>query len=141
MLLVRARRVFDPRGQLFEFRSRVAILLLVEQNLRAAFLQIPSWLGIFAAHRSDDLTTALRIAKEFNLNARLDLATEGYLMAADLSGTPVYGQAGVVQSGQHSYLSWFVGYRGSLAVAVLETGTTAAQAAAALAGTFLGNVG
>ena len=53
--------------------------------------------------------------------------TSGSAHAADLSGAPVYGQAGVVQSGQHSYLSWFVGYRGSLAVAVLETGTTAAS--------------
>jgi cell division protein FtsI/penicillin-binding protein 2 len=63
--------------------------------------------------------------------------TSGSAHAANLPGTPVYGQAGVVQSGKHSYLSWFVGYRGSLAVAVLETGRTAAQAAAALAGTFL----
>jgi imidazolonepropionase-like amidohydrolase len=36
---------------------------------------------IFAAHRADDLQTALRLAKEFDLRARLDLATEGYLMA------------------------------------------------------------
>jgi cell division protein FtsI/penicillin-binding protein 2 len=63
--------------------------------------------------------------------------TKGSAQAANLSGTPVYGQAGVVQSGKNSYLSWFVGYRGSLAVAVLETGTTANQAAAALAGHFL----
>jgi hypothetical protein len=47
----------------------------------------------------------------------------------------------VVQSGKHSYLSWFVGYRGSLAVAVLQTGTTASQAAAALAGSFLKSIG
>ena len=67
--------------------------------------------------------------------------TSGSAHAANLSGTPVFGQAGVVQSGKHSYLSWFVGYRGSLAVAVLETGSTAGQAAAALAGTFLGKVG
>jgi cell division protein FtsI/penicillin-binding protein 2 len=67
--------------------------------------------------------------------------TSGSAHAANVSGTPVFGQAGVVQSGQHSYLSWFVGYRGSLSVAVLETGTTAAQAAAALAGTFLGKAG
>ncbi len=53
----------------------------------------------------------------------------------------MYGQAGVVQSGKHSYLSWFVGYRGSLAVAVLETGSSASQAAAALAGSFLKSVG
>src|SRR5204862_2999926 len=40
---------------------------------------------IFAAHRADDMTTALRLAKEFNLKARLDLATEGYLMADALA--------------------------------------------------------
>jgi membrane peptidoglycan carboxypeptidase len=67
--------------------------------------------------------------------------TSGSAHAADRSGTPVFGQAGVVKSGPHSYLSWFVGYRGSLAVAVLETGTTAGQAAAALAGTFFGKAG
>jgi imidazolonepropionase-like amidohydrolase len=36
---------------------------------------------IFSAHRADDIHTALRLAKEFNLKATLDLATEGYLMA------------------------------------------------------------
>jgi imidazolonepropionase-like amidohydrolase len=35
---------------------------------------------IFAAHRADDLDTALRVAKEFNLHAELDLASEAYLM-------------------------------------------------------------
>jgi imidazolonepropionase-like amidohydrolase len=46
---------------------------------------------IFAAHRADDLATALRLAQEFNLKARLDLATEGYLMADQLheAGVPV----------------------------------------------------
>jgi len=67
--------------------------------------------------------------------------TSGSAHAADLPGTPVYGQAGVVQSGKHSFVSWFVGYRGSLAVAVLETGSSPAQAAAALAGSFLKAVG
>ncbi len=67
--------------------------------------------------------------------------TSGAAHAADLTGTPVYGQAGVVQTGKGSYLSWFVGYRGSLAVAVLETGTSASQAAASLAGSFLKTVG
>jgi len=59
---------------------------------------------------------------------------------ANVSGHPVYGQAGVVRTGDHAYLSWFVGYRGSMAVAVLETGSTATQAAAALAGTFLSQI-
>jgi cell division protein FtsI/penicillin-binding protein 2 len=62
----------------------------------------------------------------------------GSAHAANVSGEPVYGQAGVVQTGAHAYLGWFVGYRGSVAVAVLETGTTSSQAAAAaLAGAFL----
>jgi imidazolonepropionase-like amidohydrolase len=36
---------------------------------------------IFSAHRADDLATALRLAKEFELKPVLSLATEGYLMA------------------------------------------------------------
>jgi imidazolonepropionase-like amidohydrolase len=45
----------------------------------------------FSAHRADDLQTALRLAKEFNLQPRLDLATEAYLMADSLTdaGVPV----------------------------------------------------
>ncbi len=60
---------------------------------------------------------------------------------AELPGAQVYGQAGTVKTGAHSYLSWFVGYRGYLAVAAIETGTTADQAAASLAGAFLKAVG
>jgi imidazolonepropionase-like amidohydrolase len=40
---------------------------------------------IFAAHRADDICTALRLAKEFKLSPRLDLATEGYLIADRLT--------------------------------------------------------
>jgi imidazolonepropionase-like amidohydrolase len=40
---------------------------------------------IFAAHRADDLNTALRLAKEFKLQKRLDMATEGYLLADRLA--------------------------------------------------------
>jgi cell division protein FtsI/penicillin-binding protein 2 len=60
---------------------------------------------------------------------------------ADLRGAQVYGQAGTVKIAAHSYLSWFVGYRGDTAVAAIETGTTAGQTAAALAGAFLKGVG
>jgi cell division protein FtsI/penicillin-binding protein 2 len=56
---------------------------------------------------------------------------------ANLPGAEVYGQAGVVKTGANAYLSWFVGYRGDLAVAAIETGSTANQAAASLAGDFL----
>ena len=65
---------------------------------------------------------------------RLSVAS-GSARAADVAGD-VYGQAGVVKSGAQSYLSWFVGYRGQTAVAVLETGSTPAAAAAAAAGAF-----
>ena len=67
--------------------------------------------------------------------------TSGSAHAANLPGAPVYGQAGVVPSGKNSFLSWFVGYRGSLAVAVLETGSSPSQAAAALAGSFFKSAG
>ena len=58
----------------------------------------------------------------------------GAAHAADLPGTQVYGQAGVVKTGANAYLSWFVGYRGNMAVAAIETGTTAHQAAAVAGG-------
>ena len=60
---------------------------------------------------------------------------------AALRGAQVYGQAGTVKTGAHSYLSWFVGYRGDTAVAAIESGTTANQAAASLAGAFLKTIG
>ena len=44
---------------------------------------------LFAAHRADDLRTALRLAREFKLDARLELATEGYLMADALEKAKV----------------------------------------------------
>jgi cell division protein FtsI/penicillin-binding protein 2 len=64
----------------------------------------------------------------------------GAAHSANLPGAGVYGQAGVVKTGAKTYLSWFVGYRGDLAVAAIETGTTAHQAAASLAGAFLKSV-
>ncbi len=58
------------------------------RNLKAEALQlaldhkIPV---IMSAHRADDMQTALRLAKEFDLKVMLDEATEGYLMADALS--------------------------------------------------------
>jgi imidazolonepropionase-like amidohydrolase len=45
----------------------------------------------FAAHRKDDIQTALRIAKEFNLKPVIALGTEAYRMADELkkAGVPV----------------------------------------------------
>lgn len=77
-----------------------------------------------------------------NLRALMrDAVTSGSARAANLSGTPVYGQVGTVRTGKHAWVSWFAGYRGSTAIAVLETGTTRNQAASALAASFLSAVG
>ncbi|MBO0805316.1 MAG: hypothetical protein J2P25_19840 [Nocardiopsaceae bacterium] len=69
-----------------------------------------------------------------------DAVRSGSARAADLPGEPVYGQAGVVRTGKHAWLSWFAGYRGGVAVAALQAGTTPSQAAASLAGSFLSAV-
>jgi hypothetical protein len=61
--------------------------------------------------------------------------------AAYLSGERVHGQAGVVQTGPRAWLSWFVGYRGGMAFAILQTGRTQAQAAASVGAAFLSAVG
>jgi imidazolonepropionase-like amidohydrolase len=46
---------------------------------------------MFSAQRADDLDTGLRLAKEFDLRAELDLASEAYLMADRIAaaGVPV----------------------------------------------------
>jgi len=44
---------------------------------------------VFSAHRADDLMTALRLAKEFELNPILDLATEGYLVTGQIAAAKV----------------------------------------------------
>lgn len=41
--------------------------------------------ALFAAHRADDLVTALRLTDEFKLKSRLTLATEGYLLGDRLT--------------------------------------------------------
>jgi len=44
---------------------------------------------VFSAHRADDLGTALRLAKEFNLRSVLDLATEAYLLRDEIAAAKV----------------------------------------------------
>jgi imidazolonepropionase-like amidohydrolase len=44
---------------------------------------------LFAAQRTDDLDTALRLAREFHLRAELDLAAEAYLMADRIAAAKV----------------------------------------------------
>jgi imidazolonepropionase-like amidohydrolase len=44
---------------------------------------------VFSAHRADDIDTGLRLAKEFKLQAQLDLAAEAYLMADRIADAKV----------------------------------------------------
>jgi len=54
---------------------------------------------------------------------------------ASLPGAPVYGQVGLVHTAS-GWMSWFVGYRDDVAIAVIESGKTPQLSAAALAGVF-----
>ncbi len=59
----------------------------------------------------------------------------GAAQAASLPGQPVYGQVGLVRTGS-GWMSLFVGYRGDIAIAAIESGKTPQLSAAALAGAF-----
>ena len=59
----------------------------------------------------------------------------GAAQAASQPGPQVYGQVGLVHTGS-GWTSWFVGYRGDIAIAAIETGKTPELSAAALAGAF-----
>jgi len=65
---------------------------------------------------------------------------DGVAQAADLAGSPVYGQVGTaaVRTGKHPvWARWFVGYRSDVAVAVLELSHSSATSAAPLAAEVL----
>ena len=65
---------------------------------------------------------------------------DGAARQADLAGRPVSGQVGTVavRTGKHPvWASWFVGYRGDVAIAVLEFSHSSATSAAPLAAQIL----
>jgi cell division protein FtsI/penicillin-binding protein 2 len=64
----------------------------------------------------------------------------GAARAASLPGRQVYGQVGLVHAGS-AWMSWFVGFRGDVAFAVMESGRTPRLSAAALASAFLWAIG
>lgn len=72
----------DPEQEKPEFDAKSEALLPVLRRKQKAF---------FHAHRADDLFTAIRIAREFHLDAVLVHATEGHLIAEELKaeGYPV----------------------------------------------------
>ncbi len=59
----------------------------------------------------------------------------GAARAANVRDAQVYGQVGLVHTGS-GWMSWFVGYRGDIAIAAIESGKTPQLSAAALAGAF-----
>jgi cell division protein FtsI/penicillin-binding protein 2 len=64
----------------------------------------------------------------------------GAATEANLAGQQVYGQVGTVamKTGKHPvWASWFVGYRGDVAIAVLELSHSPATSAAPLAAQIL----
>ena len=61
----------------------------------------------------------------------------GAARRANLSGQPIYGQVGVAPSGKNLWASWFVGYRGDLAFAVLQLSKSPQISAAPAAAQFL----
>jgi cell division protein FtsI/penicillin-binding protein 2 len=66
--------------------------------------------------------------------------TSGSAQSANVSGTPVYGQTALVQTGSGTHTqwqSWFVGYRGDLAFTILIADSSPNISASVLAGQFL----
>ena len=66
--------------------------------------------------------------------------TSGSARSANVSGTAVYGQTALIQSGtgQHSqWQSWFVGYRGDVAFTILIANSSPDISAPVLASQFL----
>jgi cell division protein FtsI/penicillin-binding protein 2 len=66
--------------------------------------------------------------------------TSGSAQSANVSGGSVYGQTALVQTGSGSHTrwqSWFVGYRGNVAFAVLTASSSADTSSSVLAGQFL----
>ena len=69
-----------------------------------------------------------------------DTVQTGAAQQADLPGQPVYGQAGqarLSEAGKGVQASWFAGYRGDVAFAVLELGKSNGGSAVPLASHFL----
>ena len=64
----------------------------------------------------------------------------GAARRADVGGQPVYGQVGtaLLKSGRHhKWATWFVGYRGDIAIAVVEFSGSPRVSAAPIAASFL----
>ena len=95
----------------------------------------------FTGDPADPSGTALDPSNMTELRGLMRAAVRsGAAQAANLPGTPVYGQVGLVRTGS-TWTSWFVGFRGNIAFTVIESGRTSRLSAAALAGAFLSALG
>jgi imidazolonepropionase-like amidohydrolase len=91
----------DPDKQPARNLKHEAMQLLLDRKVPA----------LFSAHRADDLATGLRLASEFNLQAQLHLATEGYLIPDVIAAAkvpvvvhPTMQRAGSQMETFHSFL-------------------------------------
>ncbi len=69
-----------------------------------------------------------------------EAVTSGSARNANVAGAPVYGQTALVETGRGrstQWQSWFVGYRGDVAFAILESSQSSQISASILAGQFL----
>jgi cell division protein FtsI/penicillin-binding protein 2 len=64
----------------------------------------------------------------------------GAAARANLAGLPVYGQVGVAPAGGKIWASWFVGYRGDVAFAVLELSRSPSNSAVPAGAQFLSGI-
>jgi len=108
----------------------------------AAVVDSGSWrTPRFVADAGDPSGTALSPGAMSGLRSLMRNAVRsGAAHPANLPGTPVYGQVGLVRTAS-TWTSWFVGFRGDIAFTVIESGRTSQLSAAALAGAFLSALG
>jgi cell division protein FtsI/penicillin-binding protein 2 len=108
----------------------------------AAAVDSGSWhIPLFVEGSPDPSGIALSLSDVSELRSLMRAAVRsGAARAASLPGTPVYGQVGLVHTGS-TWTSWFVGFRGDIALTVIESGKTSHLSAAALAGAFLSALG
>lgn len=89
-----------------------------------------------AAKRSPLTASALSSLRQLMRKA----VTSGAAQSADVPGAPVYGQTALVQVGSGAsatWQSWFVGFRGDVAFAILEADSSPQVSASFLAAQFL----
>ena len=106
----------------------------------AATLDVGRWHAPQVIQTSADAASALGPALDPGMISALRGLMRGAVRSgaardASLSGAQVYGQVGLVGTAS-GWMSWFVGYRGGIAITAMEFGKTPQLSAAALARAF-----